>query len=149
MFLQVKLFPFVEAIFFSKLRLVVADTLGTATWAVIVSQNIFHRCHRCFSWIYILSAYRFLDYSEISIKYEMYDTLKRKDFFHCLLEETLGEGGGIFCIGLLKLICSYKFQVSKELSCHLYRPKGTGCICKCWVALKSNEIWWLFHIATF
>lgn len=38
---------------------------------------------------YVLSAPRLLDCSEISIVYEMYDTfLKRKYFFHCLVEKT-------------------------------------------------------------
>lgn len=123
--------------FLQKLRLVVTDTSGRATWTKMLIQNIFHRCHRHSSWIYILSTFWFLGYFWDDSVSNMKCVIHFEDeiFLSLSFRRDPGRGMWIFWSSFLEVICIYKlYQISEEFICHLYRSKGTVSIYKYWVS---------------
>lgn len=108
-------------LFFHKnLRLVVRDTLGTATWAIMLIQNIFHRCHRCSSWICILSVVNCLTILRAADQHLIWNVryfLKRKYFFwKSLLEKEVGYFEIVFLKWFASANCT-KFSRSSAAIC--------------------------------
>lgn len=133
-----ELFPFMEAIFSSKnwgwwRQTTQAKPPEPKCWSRVFFTDATDTLHESV----FCQLFYFLTVSGTNqhLIWNVCYILKMKYFFHCVLEETLGGGSGIFGNRFLEGICIYKiYQISKEFICHLYRSKGTGCIYKYWVS---------------